>query len=111
MSSHAYHYIIFGTVIPYASARALRERDEATHEHLIEGRTDDLFLIEDGMNGKYAAIGKIIAKAGYGEDFDPPQVLATPYPDETIQIYDKIKSLFPEMENVNVDLIAVTHYN
>lgn len=109
MSVQVNTYVMYGALLPYTEDPDDKfdpYRDSAykgIHHHL------GLCVLQDGMNGEYTAIGKVLAKSEESQGLESPVMLIGPSPDEASELKRAISELVPDAE-FEVLPIVLSHY-
>lgn len=104
-------YFLRGTVQPYAMHKNRYEAFEPYLDSAFAGihHHDGLCVLFDGMNGKYVAFGRVLAKTKNLQGFEPELVqIPPPSLDEDKDFQEKLSALVGTWCSVNDYLI--THY-
>lgn len=74
MSVQCNTYVMIGAVFPYANFKGKSEDLEPWMDSAFKGiqSKNGITVLYDGMNGKYVAVGKVVAKTTNWEGFDKP---------------------------------------
>lgn len=114
MSVHLNTYVMLGALLPYAAFKSdgWHDRLEPYMDNAFNDlqHYDGLCVLWDGMNGKYVAIGKVLAKSDNHQGFAEPIVLNGLAPAEVTELYDKIKAIIPPGLSFKVQRLVISHY-
>jgi len=108
MSVQCNTYVMIGAVLPYNGDSY--DTLEPYMDSAFEGikHEDGICVIFDGMNGKYIAIGEVLAKAADWQGFPgfcKPKLTAS----KKKKIAEKIKTL-TGVDNPTVETLVFSHY-
>lgn len=110
MSVQCNTYIVRGALLPYADFKDRYDDLEPYMDSAFKGvhHHNGLCVIFDGMNGKYVAIGRVLAKTGNHKGFDAPITVASPCPHGD----DMLKALVAALakRDVEIGTHIISHY-
>ena len=118
MSVQMNQYLMIGVKLPCDFTFGNEQDREATYEKM-EPYMDSAFkgikhynglcIVDDGMNGKYCMVGRVLQKSSNGETLDGPVCME----DEHAVLIPMVKELLHAqfgLENAPVKLWFFTHY-
>jgi hypothetical protein len=112
MSVQMNTYVLIGDVFDYAKLKDRYDELEPYMDDAFYGihHHKGLCVIYDGMNGRYVAIGRVLAKTRDGEGFDAPvQIpLLTPDAEERAALAEQIAALAGQAAQVRH--LVISHY-
>lgn len=108
MSVQANTYLMCGVVRRYDEWKDKYKALEPYMDSAFTGieHHNRLCVLYDGMNGKYVAIGRVLAKTGNGDGFDEPIKIIEP--DDVDEIQEAVSMLVGTP--LTVGMFVLTHY-
>lgn len=111
MSTQVNTYAIIGCFVPYDDVSTRYDELEPYMDSAYEGiqHHDDLCILFDGMSGKYAIVGRVLAKTENHQGLEAPVTFPILDNEERSRLLVKIKDLFPD-KPAELRHIVVSHY-
>jgi hypothetical protein len=107
-------YCLVGALLPYApfESHGWYDKLEPYMDSPYEGikHHDGLCVLFDGMNGKYVAIGHVIAKTGNHCGFEEPIEVPSGALPELPNLEQKIRRLVPDDVPVRIGRYVISHF-
>jgi hypothetical protein len=103
-----------GALLPYEPFKDWPERDklEPYYDSAFEGihHHNSLCVLFDGMNGKYVAIGHVIAKTQNWRGFEEPIQVASGSIPGARKLREAIEAIVPPGVEVKLGRFVISHY-
>lgn len=114
MSTQVNSYVMYGVVLPYELCKGhyvmLDPYMDSPFKPEVNPK-DGLTVLFDGLNGKYVAIGHVVAKTENHQHFDAPIKLPVPYPKDTaLTIKSLVGSMGIDPEAHLLRWVILSHY-
>ena len=113
MSTQINTYVIFGVELPYKPFEG-RDDFEPYTDSPFKGieHHKGLCVLEDGMNGEYIIIGRVLAKTANNDHFNGVVNIGAlmPSADERVEIERDIANLIGDGDKRPAKVILVSHY-
>lgn len=111
MSVQVNTYVMVGAMLPFDACKDRDEELEPYEDSAFEGikHHDGLCIVADGMNGKYVAVGRVIAKSDDSQGLDDVTKLPLRPPHDAEELREKIAKLFPGWAN-DLSVMVFSHY-
>lgn len=110
MSVQLNTYVMRGVLLPFDNDKEY-EKYEPYFDDAFKGihHHEGLCVLSDGMNGRYMAIGQVIAKTANYEGFNEPIVVTKPDLMQDLDLANKIAGLIGDHPH-DINTFVISHY-
>jgi hypothetical protein len=110
MSVQANTYVMRGALVPYSEMKGRYDDLEPYMDSAFKGihHKDGVCVLYDGRNGKYVAVGRVLAKTENHQGLDEPVFVSDTGVDDEDELHDAVSAIVGTPKTLRT--FVLTHY-